>query len=56
MANVIGGDKGAFGRDENQVLVLSRSGQHINLGPMPKTELAAELMELFAPKVEKHGS
>ncbi|HSH09240.1 MAG TPA: phosphopantothenoylcysteine decarboxylase [Oceanipulchritudo sp.] len=51
VANNIGGADGAFGRDENTVLVFSRQGGQIPLGPLAKDVLADQLLDLFAPRI-----
>lgn len=56
VANQIGGSEGAFGKDDNTVLVLRRSGGPVNLGPLPKTNLAERLLDLFAPLAEQAGA
>jgi phosphopantothenoylcysteine decarboxylase/phosphopantothenate--cysteine ligase len=48
VANRIGGEQSAFGRDENEVQVFSRKGEQWKMGPMPKGELARQLVELFS--------
>lgn len=55
VANRIGGSGGAFGRDDNEVLVFARDGAQWQLGPLPKTQLAVDLLELFAPLVGKQS-
>jgi phosphopantothenoylcysteine decarboxylase/phosphopantothenate--cysteine ligase len=51
VANQIGGPAGAFGRDDNSVVVFARTGERIALGPLPKTDLAGRLLDLFAPRI-----
>ncbi len=53
VANHIGGAEGAFGRNDNTVVVFTRTGQRIPQGPLPKTELAEHLIRLFAGKLEE---
>lgn len=48
VANRIGGPTSAFGRDDNSVKVFSRKGSQLSLGPLAKTDLAQQLIELFA--------
>jgi phosphopantothenoylcysteine decarboxylase/phosphopantothenate--cysteine ligase len=47
VANLIGGDEGAFGRDDNQVLLIARDQPSRQLGPEAKTRLAARLLDIF---------
>jgi phosphopantothenoylcysteine decarboxylase/phosphopantothenate--cysteine ligase len=49
VANHIGGLDSAFERDDNTVIVFSKSEDPVALGPLSKTELAARLLDLFAP-------
>lgn len=51
VANVIGGENGAFGRDDNQVTVFGRDGTKLKLGPLPKTTLAELLVARFARSI-----
>ena len=51
VANRIGGEESAFGRDTNRVLVLGREGARFSMGPAPKTDLAVELLECFASRI-----
>ncbi len=55
VANHIGREGGAFGSDTNTVLVLDHSGAARSFGPAPKDVLAAQLLELFAPRVRARG-
>ncbi|NBD38807.1 MAG: hypothetical protein GVY10_09580 [Verrucomicrobia bacterium] len=49
VANRIGGEESAFGSDTNRVLVLGNGGIRHSFGPSPKTQLAATLLDWFAP-------
>lgn len=49
VANRIGGPQSAFERDDNAVVVFSHSGEPVPLGPLPKTQIAAGLLDLFEP-------
>jgi phosphopantothenoylcysteine decarboxylase/phosphopantothenate--cysteine ligase len=51
VANHIGGPDSAFERDDNTVYVYSKSGDPLVLGPLPKTDLACRLLDLFAPSL-----
>ena len=51
VGNIIGGEEGAFERDDNKVVVISHNNDPIELGPMSKLELATALLGLFAPKL-----
>ena len=51
VANIIGGETGAFGRDDNRVVVISHDNDPIEIGPMEKTELATALLGLFTPRL-----
>jgi phosphopantothenoylcysteine decarboxylase/phosphopantothenate--cysteine ligase len=53
VANQIGGPEGAFERDSNSVLVLQRNGKPVAIGPLSKTLLADELLDLFEPLLMK---
>jgi phosphopantothenoylcysteine decarboxylase/phosphopantothenate--cysteine ligase len=52
VGNHIGGPDGAFGKDENTVVVVSRDAQPLSLGPLPKTALAEKLLKHFLPRLE----
>lgn len=56
VANKIGGPDGAFGREDNAVVVYGRDGQCLPMGPAPKTELAESLIELFSPHIGRSRS
>jgi phosphopantothenoylcysteine decarboxylase/phosphopantothenate--cysteine ligase len=56
VANRIGGPDGAFGADQNTVLVLDRIGEPAQLGPLSKGLLAAELLDLFEPRIPARNS
>ena len=51
VANRIGGPDGAFARDDNTVIVFSRNTEPLSIGPLPKTDLAERLIDLFAPRL-----
>jgi phosphopantothenoylcysteine decarboxylase/phosphopantothenate--cysteine ligase len=51
VGNIIGGEEGAFGRDDNRVVVISHNNDPIELGPMSKSELATALLDLFTPEL-----
>jgi phosphopantothenoylcysteine decarboxylase/phosphopantothenate--cysteine ligase len=51
VGNRIGGPDGAFGKDVNSVLLLSRDGTREAIGPMSKEQLAEELLNRFALKM-----
>lgn len=51
IANRIGGGEGAFGRDDNEVVIISRNNDPVAMGPMPKMELAIALLDLFSPSL-----
>lgn len=51
VANSIAGPDGAFGRDNNTVIVYSAKGTRHPIGPLPKSECAAQLLDLFAPAI-----
>ena len=51
VANQIGGADGAFERDENTVTVFSHVSGPVTIGPLPKPEIAARLLELFEPGI-----
>ncbi len=51
VGNIIGGEEGAFGRDDNRVVVISNDNDPIELGPMSKSELATALLGLFTPRL-----
>lgn len=48
VANSIGGETGAFERDDNSVIVFCRDGRRLPMGPVSKERLAAQLVDLFA--------
>jgi phosphopantothenoylcysteine decarboxylase/phosphopantothenate--cysteine ligase len=48
VANRIGGPDGAFGRDDNTVLLLGADGSQETIGPAPKQALAEHLLGRFA--------
>lgn len=52
VANQIGGENGAFGRDDNEVTVFSRDAVPLSIGPISKAELADRLLSLFSSKLE----
>lgn len=52
VANRIGGEDSAFGRDDNEVIVLGRDGYRLALGPESKAALASRLVALFGERVE----
>ncbi|MFO7724035.1 MAG: phosphopantothenoylcysteine decarboxylase [Oceanipulchritudo sp.] len=57
VANNIGGEKGAFARDENTVLVFSSTGKPpLSLGPAPKMTIAGHLIDLFALEIERRAA
>lgn len=51
VANRIGGPDGAFGKDTNSVIVLSRDAPPRPLGPASKPELAGKLLDLFQNRI-----
>ena len=54
VANRIGGEAGAFARDENTVLIFSSTGgPPIRFGPAPKRVIAEQLIDLFAHEIKK---
>lgn len=54
VANRIGGEAGAFARDDNTVLVFSSSGSPpLRLGPAPKGIIAGQLIDLFELEMER---
>jgi phosphopantothenoylcysteine decarboxylase/phosphopantothenate--cysteine ligase len=53
VANRIGGEDGAFEKDDNTIIVFSRDGREIPMGPSPKEDLAAKLVQLFARQMER---
>jgi phosphopantothenoylcysteine decarboxylase/phosphopantothenate--cysteine ligase len=55
VANNIGGPEGAFEKDDNAVVVFSRDGRRLPLGPASKVDLAIELIDLFAQKLPAPG-
>lgn len=56
VANHIGGPDSAFERDDNTVFVYSQNGNPVSLGPLPKTELAMRLLDLFTPRLPTSSS
>jgi len=52
VANQIGGKESAFESDNNRVLVLTRKGEKLSLGPLQKSILSDHLLDLFEPLVE----
>ena len=52
VANRIGGPEGAFGRDENTVLVLSHDQEPLQMGPLSKDRLAEQLLAHFQPALK----
>lgn len=52
VANRIGGENSAFEKDDNTVVVFSRDGREIPIGPLSKDELAEQLVSLFACRLE----
>lgn len=44
-ANVVGRTEGAFGSDENTIILLGRDGSRKILGPAPKTQVGRELFD-----------
>jgi phosphopantothenoylcysteine decarboxylase / phosphopantothenate---cysteine ligase len=52
VANRIGGPDGAFGREDNTVLVISRDADPMPLGPLPKSVLAVRLLDLFQGRLK----
>ena len=53
VGNLIGGKASAFGRDDNEVIVISQESDPVRIGPLPKPELASELLDLFMPRLGK---
>ncbi len=53
VGNLIGGHDGAFGRDENSVIVLSHHDDPVKLGPLSKDRLAGSLLDLFQPRLSR---
>ena len=51
VGNLIGRKEGAFGRDDNKVVVISHDNEPIEIGPMDKSELATALLGLFTPRL-----
>jgi phosphopantothenoylcysteine decarboxylase/phosphopantothenate--cysteine ligase len=57
VANYIGGTHGAFEKDDNTVHLFSRSDKAVEIGPLPKLNLARRLIEIFkTPLMEKVAS
>jgi phosphopantothenoylcysteine decarboxylase/phosphopantothenate--cysteine ligase len=52
VGNHIGGPDGAFGKDENTVVVISRDAEPLTFGPLPKTDLAETLLKHFLPRLQ----
>lgn len=55
VANRIGGVEGAFERDDNTVVLISHDARPLNLGPLPKAEIASRLLEVFSTKLAVDG-
>lgn len=55
VANQIGGPESAFERDDNTVFVYSKTGEPVQFGPLPKTDLAGLLLDLFARSLPGAG-
>ena len=51
VANLIGGEQGAFERDDNRVKVFSRHAGPLQIGPMDKSDLASRLVDIFAERL-----
>ena len=51
IANRIGGDDGAFGKDENEVIIISRNAEPATMGPMSKPDLAVALLDIFSSRI-----
>ncbi|MEM7671943.1 MAG: phosphopantothenoylcysteine decarboxylase [Verrucomicrobiota bacterium] len=51
VGNLIGGQHGGFGADENEVLVLGREGERYPMALASKQEIASALIELLEPLV-----
>ncbi|MGA1204948.1 MAG: phosphopantothenoylcysteine decarboxylase [Opitutales bacterium] len=51
VGNLIGGARSTFGRDDNEVVVISRKNEPVRIGPLPKPELASRLLDLFEPRM-----
>ncbi len=49
-ANLVGGAEGGFERDDNALVVYWEGGER-RLGPAPKTEVAAQLVQLVAERI-----
>lgn len=49
-ANLVGGAEGGFERDDNALVVYWDGGER-RLGPAPKTEVAAQLVQLVAERI-----
>jgi len=51
IANHIGGEEGAFERDDNTVFIYTGDGDPLPMGPLPKAQIARNLIELIEPAV-----
>jgi phosphopantothenoylcysteine decarboxylase/phosphopantothenate--cysteine ligase len=49
VANYIGGTHGAFEKDDNTIHLFSASEGPVEIGPLPKLDLARKLIEIFKP-------
>lgn len=56
VANQIGGENSAFGRDDNTLLVLGTAGFREPMGPASKAVLATRLLDLFAYRLTARGT
>ncbi len=57
VANYIGGSHGAFEKDDNTIHLFSRTDPAVEIGPLPKLDLARRLLEIFkAPLMDKVAS
>ncbi len=55
IANKIGGQDGAFGKDENEVIIISADEDPVRLGPLSKDALAKDLVERFKSRLDDAG-
>jgi len=51
VANYIGGEEGAFERDDNTVFLYSHDADPVPMGPLPKRQIANDLLALIEPMV-----
>jgi phosphopantothenoylcysteine decarboxylase/phosphopantothenate--cysteine ligase len=52
VANCIGGEDSAFGRDDNEVVVFGRDGSVEAIGRLPKAVIATRLLDICAARLD----